>query len=278
MESDNILVRCPAGHELQAARTDLGKVLSCPVCGQTFSPGGVGPPPARAAGAPAMLSSADGTIARPVSVPTFTVWMVALWVLFEVGCVFSAFAQMSAPANPQATNPASLLAVCFIAVIGVAAIALQLMWIHRIHSDALRGRGYQEVSPGLALGLSFIPVFNLIWTGWTMKKLARFAVSEAPSEVSAADEGVRAGTICLFFGIATALCTCVDTLVGGVVGFNSAMQAGAGGPVDPFATAGPGFHATMAVTSVFSLVATIVYAWAVLKVQKSLYKFLGAAS
>ena len=39
----------------------------------------------------------------------------------------------------------------------------------------LRARGYREVSPGLALGLSFIPLFNWIWTGWTMKKLALFA-------------------------------------------------------------------------------------------------------
>jgi hypothetical protein len=278
MESDNILVRCPAGHELQAARADLGKLLSCPVCGQKFSPGGVGPPQARAAGRPATLSSADGTLPRPVSVPRFTVWMVVLWLVFEVASGFNAFIQMSAPANPQAANPASLLMGCFTVMVGVAAVVLQLMWIHRIHSDALRGRGYREVSPGSALGLSFIPAFNFIWTAWTMKKLARFAASGAPSENPAADEGVRAGTVCLFFGIIEALRTCVEILLGGVVAFNSFTQAGAGGPVDPLATAGPGFHVAVAVMATIGLIATIVYAWAVLKVQKSLYRFLGAAS
>jgi hypothetical protein len=64
MDPNNALICCPAGHSLQASRADLNKVLCCPVCKQTFTPGG-GPAvqvPPDSAGGPTLLSYADGTL------------------------------------------------------------------------------------------------------------------------------------------------------------------------------------------------------------------------
>ena len=275
------MIRCPAGHELQAAKTDLGKPLCCPVCNQTFTLGGgaaAAPAPnVPASGAPTRLDYADGRIGLPVSRPGYVGWLIGFWIVVVVAGAVYNFASMGLGSDPQNPNPLHIAGSCFVGMGAIVAIVLQLMWIYRIHSDALRARGYREVSPGMALGLSFIPFFNYIWTGWTMKKLASFASGEGALQGVSASEAVRAATLCFGFGIAMATMSCIAGTAGAVVGFQAAMQAGPGGPVDPFATAGSGFYALMVLSNLVSLAATFVYVWAVRKLHHALYDFLGAA-
>jgi hypothetical protein len=206
-------------------------------------------------------------------------WLVGLWIAFEVLATIGNYAQMILGQDPQNPNPSFMLGQCFVILPFVAAVVLQLMWIYRIHADALRARGYREVSPGLALGLSFIPVFNLVWTAWTMKRLATFAAGGGEPPDQGAAETVRASTTCLYFGVAKALSQCLGAVMGLVLMFRSLGSlgpAGPMGPVDPLASAGPGFYAVGAITTLVSLAAVLVYARTVPKVQDSLYRFLGA--
>ncbi len=281
MDPNNTLICCPAGHQLQVVRTDLNKVLCCPVCKQTFMPGGgpaVQAPPGSPAG-PTLLSYADGTLPQPVTRPTYVRWLVGLWIVAEFLTAIGNYAQMAVGQDPQNPNPSFMFGQCFVILPFIAAVVLQLMWIYRIHADALRARGYREVSPGLALGLSFIPVFNLVWTAWTMKRLATFAAGGGEPFAQGAADVVRASATCLYFGVAKALAQCLGVIVGMVVVFRSVGAAGPAGPmgtVDPLASAGPGFHAFSAIITLVGLAAVLVYARTVPKVQDSLYRFLGA--
>jgi hypothetical protein len=266
---------------LQAARSDLGKVLSCPVCNTTFSTGAL---PVVSPGVGGMMPPAQIDYAGyaspppflPVTRPPYVGMLVGLWIAAEILSTINTFVSIFSAADPTEPEPVTMLAGCFIGLIVIAAIVLQLMWIYRIHSDALRARGYRAVSPGLALGLSFIPAFNYIWTGLTMKKLAEFAASGERSHDAKALLAVRAATICFGFGIARAAATCVNGMAGGIVGFQSAMQAGGQQPVNLFASAGSWFYAVMLVMTAVSLASVFVYAWAVRKLHVSLYDHLGA--
>jgi hypothetical protein len=281
MHPDNVLIRCPNSHELQAARSDLGKVLSCPVCNTTFS---TGAPPASPPGPGGMTppaaidyaGHASPMLLQPVKRPQYVGWLVGLWIAVEVLSTISSFASIIGGVDPMKPSPLIMGANCFVTLFVIAAIVLQLMWIYRIHDDALRARGYRAVSPGMALGLSFIPVFNYIWTGWTMKKLAEFAASGERSQNAAALDAVRAATICFYFGIALTLTTCIGGAASGIVGFQSAMQAATQGPANPFASAGPGFLVVIAAMTLVRLVSVFVYAWVVKKLHASLYDSLGA--
>ncbi len=298
MDPNNVLIRCPAGHELQAARTDLGKTLSCPICNMTFTPTAAdeqtptspgltqpsGPqsqpqtPPYTPPTTPHEVGYAGSGLGRPAFRPAYAGWLVGLWIAVTFLSIPLNFMQFSGMQNPQAINPVQTFGSCFLLIIAVPAVVLHLMWIYRIHDDARRTRGYQEVSPGLALGLSFIPMFNYIWTGWTMKKLAAFAAREGDAQFPRSSVGLRAATRCFHIGIAVAVVSCIAGIAGGVIGFQAAMRAAPGSVVNPFADIGPGFWLLMVFSTVLSVVGVFVYAWAVLKVQASLYDYLGAPS
>ncbi|MBN2561488.1 MAG: hypothetical protein JXQ75_11220 [Phycisphaerae bacterium] len=277
MDPNNVLIRCPAGHELQAARTDLSKALRCPICNVTFTPSGG---PAMQTGSAAHVGPESlgyaGTMRRPVFRPTYAGWLVGLWIAAEVLGTINSFAQMGGGIDPQTPDPIVMVGGCFIFLVIIPAIVLQLMWIYRIHDDARRARGYYAVSPGLALGLSFIPFFNYIWTGWTMKKLAEFAASEDRSQDPTTAEAVRPATLCFYFGIAKVVANVVGMAVGGAVGFKAAMEAVPGGPVDPFENVGTAFHVIVALVNLVSLAAVVVYAWTLPKFMTPLYRFLVA--
>jgi hypothetical protein len=209
-------------------------------------------------------------------------WLVGLWIVVEgLGAIVNFTQMISGGSDPQNPNPLFLSVSCTLVLPYITVMVLQLMWIYRIHADARRARGYREVSPGLALGLSFIPLFNLVWTAWTMKRLATFAASGGESPDHGAAETVRASTVCLYFGVAKALSQCLGGVVGMVVLLRSVGApgpAGPLGPVDPLASAGPGVYALGTITTLVALAAVLVYARTVRKVQDSLYRFLGAMS
>ncbi len=185
-----VIVQCPKGHELQAAQEHLSATLACPVCGIEFIPQAGGPGPGVQLNAPAALTYAGGDLlTKPVDYPSMTTWMIWLWLVAAI----IQFLQQTAVAlmGPQGSADPSQLSGPEMTILGIAfvgscvtaililiAFVLQLMWIHRIHTDAKRAGKYQKVSPGLALGLSFVPVIHNIWTAWTLRSLSSFVVEK----------------------------------------------------------------------------------------------------
>lgn len=297
IDPNNVLIRCPNGHQLQAAKTDLDKPLACPVCNVTFTPSPSGaapeapPVPAGGAGAPETLSyGMPGTPAlqEPVTYPPYTQWMIILWVAVYVLQAINGLYQMANPPdidpqNPFAGQMVSLMVFgCFVGAGTIAAIVLQLMWIYRIHKDARRARNYQAVSPGLAIGLSLIPLFNLIWTPVTMRKLARFATDPDESGGSAGNRAFYAATVCLVAGIAILVTYCAvfsAMLPAYMKGFNN-IQALGPQNMDQQALQREIMASIPAAVQIFSAivpaVAAVIYYWAVRKLEAALYPFLGA--
>lgn len=280
---DNVLIRCPNGHALQTPRAHLGMALACPVCNATFTPTDLPAEPGAAPPtAPTQLGYADRSLGQPVVRPAFTVWLVRLWIGTCVLQVGGAFLLLTGTSGPSASSLDNGLTCCQITVT-FAAIVLQLMWIYRIHADARRARGYQEVSPGLALGLSFLPVFNYPWTAWILFRLARASASGERQDDPAALEAVKWARACIPLGIMIAVSSCV---VGVVLTslifeqFSTAMAAGAQGaamppgPIDLVIP--PATQALVILAGAISLAGTIVYVRTIRLVERSLYAFLGA--
>lgn len=198
MDSEYTNVRCPNGHDLQAARMHLSMQLTCPVCGISFVPQPshtalpVAPPDS-----PQTLTY--GTASQqwqPVQYPGVTSWMVWLWLIVGgvqfLSQVVVTLIGPAMPTNPQQVSgvligivAAASIVSCFVWVAMVTAFVLQLFWIYRIHKDAKRAGHYNEISPGLALGISFIPLIHNIWTGWTMRKLSSFSLRTGGREAEA---------------------------------------------------------------------------------------------
>src|SRR5438876_2242421 len=69
------LTHCPAGHQVQVAEADVGKLLACPVCGTTFTAG--------AGGGATALRYADASAGPPIRRPGYTKWLVGLWIAVQ---------------------------------------------------------------------------------------------------------------------------------------------------------------------------------------------------
>ena len=202
------IINCPNGHELQAARDDLGKTLACPICNAAFKP-----------------TAAEGpetaVVARPVrtgglslSPPTYTTWLIRLWLTagmlqFAVGVTHVlASPDLDQPLSPDGGILSVDLALGQIQLfITLPAVLLQLFWIYRIHNDARRSMMYRDVSPGLALGLSFIPILQYPWTAWTLLNLSQKAIGSAFQP-----EAIRRARTCLVLGVLIAVNQCVTVL------------------------------------------------------------------
>jgi hypothetical protein len=278
MEPDNVLIRCPNGHELQAARSDMGKMLCCPVCNTTFAstapttgavPGAIPPATIEYAG-----YGAPAGWTRTVQRPGYADTLIGLWIAVEVLGVIASVISWTAGMDPQRVSPLMIGVGCVGMPMFVAAVVLQLMWIYKIHRDALAARNYGEIAPGLALGLSFIPCFNYIWTGLTMKKLAGFAAGGDRSLDPLAVQAVRATNLCFYFGVLKGALSFIGGAVGLVMALRAAaMQGQAAYVAEP---AGVSFLALSVLTTLVNLSSVGVYAWAVKRLQASLYAFLGA--
>lgn len=299
IDPENVLIRCPQGHELQAARADLNKPLACPVCNVTFTPSAAEPgsPPAvlppsptgvEGAPAPVTMGYADAMLTKPIAYPGFTNWMLGLWIATTLlNAIFSVITLISPPTiDPQAPNIGmaigSGLFGCVNGGMSLAAVILQLMWIHRVHTDARRAKHYEGVSPGLALGLSFIPIFNYIWTGLTMKKLAAFANTSDREDRRVAEEAVKMTGLCFILGIIYVLTTCITLaiMVPPFMEMMKTMTQGGGQAMDQAALQKQMTDAIPAsvqlLVQAITIVGMLVYVFAVRKLEASLYPFLGA--
>lgn len=289
IDPNNVLIRCPNGHELQAAKADLDRPLACPICNVTFTPGGG--PSASVAGMESAGTSgvvvdyASEMLASPIAYPGYTNWMLGLTVgTYMLAAVFNLInlGEPSAPA-PTARSMGGTAVSCFTGVAGLAAIILQLMWIYRIHKDAQRARGYEAVSPKLALGLSFVPIFNYIWTAWTMKKLAGFAWREDAAEDSAENHAMRATRLCLAAGAALVLVNCINfslmawvviEVMGDVMGQNTTQAEVQRIVAERIAETLP--FALKLIGPLTSVTCVLIYMRAVRCLEGALYPFLGA--
>lgn len=291
MDPNNVLIRCPNGHELQAAKADLAKPLACPVCNVTFTPSGG--PAATAAGMEtpdkggAVVDYASDMLSSPIAYPGYTNWMLGLTVGTYMLTAVASLLNLGGPTAEDPTSPSmgGIMLSCFSGTAGLAAIVLQLMWIYRIHKDALRARGYTSVSPGKALGLSFIPVFNFIWTAWTMKKLAGFAWREDAAEDSAEGQALRATSLCLVAGIVLVLSNCVAislavSVVAGSIGdiMNQSISQAERQTLMAEKIAESTPFAWQVIGPLISVACVLVYFRAVRGLEAALYPFLGAPS
>ncbi|MCA9257428.1 MAG: hypothetical protein KDA33_17395 [Phycisphaerales bacterium] len=293
-DSNYVIVHCPKGHELQAAHEHLTATLSCPVCGIEFVPQSSGPaagmaPPSRPDSAG--LSYAGGTLAKPVEYPGITTAMLWLFLMSSIfmlaGTILSflmkdtLIAIQSGSTDQMAKAVPIGAAACVGSVCWLVAIVLQLIWVYRIHTDAQQAGGYEEVSPGLAIGLTFIPWFNYIWTGIAMRKLARFADgSRGPGAAATGVSAVAATTRCLYAGILLGVGNFSVAMYNGVKQM-SAMQAAMSnsGKPTPEQLAEQYGGSSMSITigaAALSLVCVLVYFASVRKLEASLYPALGA--
>lgn len=212
MDQNYVIVQCPKGHELQAAREHLTATLACPVCGIEFVPQApAGVATANLPEFPSTMSYA-GTdlLSQPIDYPAVTPWMTWLWMGAGIVQTLQVLALMTVGqptmtvGQPQLTGPlVAVMAVvgvmsCLSGIAILVAFVLQLIWIFRIHKDARRARDYRKVSPGLALGLSFVPIIHSIWTAWTLRNLAKFSAEtigaqggENPEVLASANHATR---------------------------------------------------------------------------------------
>ena len=276
IDSDNVVVQCPNGHQVQAARTHLHLVLACPVCSTHFVP-----VPATADGAH-NLAYADGHVGLPIRRPAYTRWLIGLWMTVAIMAVLLGIYTalfFDAIAKPSGPNLVVMGWSCVSTPIGLAAIILQLMWIYRIHSDAGRG-GYTAIAPGLALGLSFVPYFQYPWTAWTLRKLAGFAASGERAVDANAAAAMRLARVCFVLGIVYAASNVILaglTTASTIRMFFSAMQSGAmSSGTPPVVEMPPHLMAFSIAGGVLSVFVTFVYVRTVQRVERSLYDFLGA--
>lgn len=289
MDPNNVLIRCPNGHELQAAKTDLDKPLACPVCNVTFTPSGG--PDSTTAGMEtpgtggAVVDYASDLLGSPVEYPGYTNWMLGLTVgTYMLSAVLSLL-NLGGPDMGDSASPSmgAMMLPCFTGAAGLAAIVLQFMWIYRIHKDARRARGYTSVSPGMALGLSFVPLFNFIWTAWTLKKLAGFAWREDAAEDSVESQALRATSLCFAAGIVLVLSNCVTFGIAGSTWFEvmkevmqqnlpqAEMQK-----IMAEKIVGSTPFALQVIGPLISVACVLVYFRAVRSLEAALYPFLGA--
>jgi len=201
IDPENVLIRCPNGHELQARKADLDVSLACPVCNVVFRPGG-----------PAVTTTPStsyaANYASPVEPPSFTMWLLGAWGLFAVLSAIVTIGQLAIDRPVSADGPpamSSLIIVsCVQTLMMIAAIIMQLVWIYRVHADAHRVGSYDGPGAGTALIGSLIPPINVAWTGWLLHRLAGFA-ADAP-EMGAAQRAQsmttrKAGLTVLVVGI-----------------------------------------------------------------------------
>ena len=112
---------------------------------------------------------------------------------------------------------------------------MHLMWMYRIHADANTARGYNEISPGLALGLSFIPFFQYPWSGWALMRLAAHCKQTGTPDAPAGreEEAARAAKLCLIASFVVLVSGIIGLYIGWQ-GFMAGLAAGCGQTRDPF--------------------------------------------
>lgn len=287
MDPNYTIVRCPAGHELQAERQHLHLALTCPVCGVTFTPG-------RPAGgvdatfeAPPPITVGYATSGRvPPSIPAYTTAMLVLWIIwFGSLCGFSIYQAISPlefDPNKPPSNMGSIMALgfgaCVVLIAFVVAVVFQLMWIHRIHRDAAI-LNYNRISPGLALGLSFIVLFNYAWTGWALWKLAEHSDQQSAQRGQALPPLAGFGRIVFMLGVVLLLSGVLGSVLGVYAQVKSAQLAAQGLSLSEIQKQMTELIPlpVQLIQAIVPFGAAIAYAVFVKRLERKLYALLGAA-
>lgn len=301
IDPNNVLIQCPNGHELQAIKTELDKPLVCPICEVTFTPKPA--PVERSVTTPPTefmdgVGSAElGAMSEPLGYPPYTSWLLGLWtvvhLLVAVAVVYGILvpsagraAPAAAPASGTGFTPVAMvacLASCAVVIVIIAAPVLQLMWIYRIHKDARRAGHYDGISPGLALGLSFIPIVNYPWTAWTMKKLAVFSASGDRQHSPVTRMAVTGANLLLILGLIVLVSSAVNISVGMVTYIKTLQEMTGSDPQQIMIAYQERLEeilprAWQIATQLFALISFVAYFWTVRKLETSLYSFLGVSS
>lgn len=199
------VVRCPNGHELRTTTDQVGRTLACPICSATFTPDAPAPAPPTQ---PRVLSYGSTGRSRSIKRPIYTTWMLTFWITYTALQFLSACANAFWPPTAEQLDAGggigtsvTMLFGCLGPPVGLAAVVMQGMWIYRIHSDARDGLKYHDVSPGLALGMTFVPIAQYIFTGWTMLRLARVTATLERISPAIRSSAVRWGKLCILAAI-----------------------------------------------------------------------------
>ncbi len=303
IDPNHVLIRCPQGHELQAARDDLDKELACPICNTTFlareKPAST--PDAPATSAATSVDRAAGVDYAPVEeirnvsrvkYPAYTTWLLGLWVAVLVWVTIKIILKTLNPAmaDAESLRQSSLPVFMLVGIVDCSAIlclpvvlVLQLMWIFRIHKDARRYGHYDTIEPMLALILSFIPFLNVPWTAFAMLRLAVFSAQGDRAKNTEAASAVHAAKACLVTGLLVAVSfgfIFMLAIVSGYQAHSIALQQG-------IAPNSPEMHQRIAEAAALSPVfaialqlictaSVVTYVFAVRRLEASLYERLGA--
>ncbi|MBK8270471.1 MAG: hypothetical protein IPK83_20120 [Planctomycetes bacterium] len=140
-----------------------------------------------------------------------------------------------------------------------------------------------DVSAGMALGLSFIPLFNVPWTAFLMLRLANFSAAGERKSNDAAVSAIHAAKLCLITSIVMVGTCCASyslVFASAYPIFNEAMQNNIDPKSPEFQTkmqeAANAYPMLSFATMLIVMVGAIVYAFAVRKLEASLYDRLGA--
>jgi hypothetical protein len=92
-----------------------------------------------------------------------------------MGVIDSVVGTMDTDFSPGEMPPPDVGAfICIGVVLLVAFVVMFLMWWYRIHKDmAVLTYGRHSPTPGLALGLCFVPVLNLFWIPYCLSQLGK---------------------------------------------------------------------------------------------------------
>ena len=77
------------------------------------------------------------------------------------------------PPGTSEADPVLGVGYCFTGIIALVMFIYWLVWVYKVHDEIRRYTGGRHsVSPGQALGFSFIPLFNLFWNIYMPYQLA----------------------------------------------------------------------------------------------------------
>lgn len=273
-EPVHVVTHCPNGHACQVAQEDVGHQLACPVCNVHFTPTGPGT-------APVAVQYAYRGLPAPVEAPRYTTWLLICWGVGEITSIAWSLYLAVWPMTPSQMGTGfglPNLVGCFLGPAFIAAMVLQLVWNYRIHTDAARARAYNEVSPGLALGLSFVPYFNYLWTGWIVHKLARFAAEQPNVGAPQADRVVESTRWLYYCGIFRFAAALVGACIG-LFRFKDMFGSGLTNTaafMDPLAGSSMTYKVMYFLSPLLMLATLGLYLVVVPRFQRLLYAALGA--
>ena len=110
---------------------------------------------------------------RPRGIIAFAIVAIVMFILSAVIAV-RAYFNVGASLDESTQQMIILASTCAFLLLTLTAAILWLLWVYRVHADlrSLTAAQY-SISPGEALGFSFIPLFDAFWASYMPFRLAR---------------------------------------------------------------------------------------------------------